>query len=130
MRTIWSRLREWMKPDPLDQFSEADIRRAALDIVYPLPSCDDSFLGGTVDKCNKALSLVDEQRRKFADYQPTLMRREIMKWFDFAEGRILEERKDCQTQKHRIEMDAYNRKRAEEDKRRMAVHDVLRGVKS
>lgn len=103
-----------------------DAHRAALKIVWPLPSCRDSYLGGTVEACDEALEDIAQRRKKFATFEPDWMRVEIMEWLDFAERDARECREDCETRESEKSLQDYRRARDEEDKRAERVLDFVR----
>jgi hypothetical protein len=107
-------------------FSDDDVRRAALDIVYPLPDCADSFWGGTVEKCQACLVRIEEKRKEFAEYEPAWMRDAIMSWLDHAENRAKENLEDCQTGASRKRADEYSKKSNKDRENVRAVHNFLK----
>lgn len=110
---------------PKPRVSRDDIKRAALDIVYPLPDCDKSWFGGTVEKCDAAQARLDQRRREYASFEPAWMRSAIMEWFDHAQRNIREAREDCLTQKSRKGMDEYDQRTKAERER---ANQVLRSI--
>jgi hypothetical protein len=112
--------------DPLANFTQREVHLAALDLVWPLPSANDSFWGGSIAECDRAEDQVEAKRLKYRDYEPIRMRKEIMSWLDYAWGRIQEARSDVETQKHRREMDKYLAKQDAENERKRAVLNTIR----
>jgi len=115
---------------PIDRvpgrMKSSDIRSAALEIVWPLPQCSESWIGGTVEECDRAQMRLDERRREYINFEPPWMRAAIMDWFDFAETKIRKTRKDCLTQKSRKRLDEFGREQAEKSSR---VRDILHSIK-
>lgn len=101
--------------------SNDDVRRAALKIVYPLPDCSKSWIGGTVEKCDQAAQRLAERRKEFGAFEPTWMRDAIIHWLDFAERNIKEAREDCLTQASRKSLDEYRDRTRGEDERALAI---------
>lgn len=107
------------------ELSDDDIRIAALKIAMPLPDCSKSWAGGTVERCDIAMTRVSERRKEFDKFEPEWMRKAILRWFDFAERNIKEAREDCVTQASRKEQEAYQVKnRGQEDR----VQDILKSI--
>lgn len=64
----------------------SDAQMAALRIMGSVPRCQESWIGGTVENCDRALERVKEMRAQYATFEPRWMRKEIMGWLDFAEN--------------------------------------------
>ncbi len=105
--------------------SDDDISRAALKIVMPLPDCSKSWIGGTVERCDDALTEVAKRRQQYATFEPAWMRAAMLHWMDFAEGQIREARKDCETQASRKDQEEYRKRTQDEDRR---ARDVLKSI--
>jgi hypothetical protein len=105
--------------------SDDAVKDAALKIVWPLPDCSESWIGGTVEQCDRAQARLLERRAEFATFEPTWMRKAIMEWLDFAEGQIAEAREDCVTQKSRRDLDDYRARTKAENER---AQQVLRSI--
>lgn len=106
---------------PAAEMSDDDLRRAALKIVYPLPRCSKSWIGGTVEQCDAAASKLAERRKEFRNFEPLWMRGAIMSWFDFSEQQIKEAREDCLTQASRKDLEAYRERERVRQERAQAV---------
>lgn len=105
--------------------SKDDIRRAALNIVYPIPSCSESWMGGTVQQCDDASARVVERRKEFGNFDPPWMREAIMHWFDHADYMINRTREDCVTQKSRKNLEAYSERT---DRERERAAQILKSI--
>jgi hypothetical protein len=105
--------------------SNDDISNAALKIVWPLPSCSKSWIGGTVEQCEFAQKRLIERRKEFETLAPPWMRKAVMHWFDFSQREINEAMEDCRTNKSRRERDEYQKRRSEEQDR---AQQILRSI--
>lgn len=89
----------------------------------------DSFFGGTVEKCNKELEYIDKLRIEYSTYEPKRLRYQIMRWLDYFEREVAKDKRDCETQKTRKEMDEYYAKNKVKDARVSELHEKLRNLK-
>jgi hypothetical protein len=107
-------------------FSHDDWQSVALDYVYgKVLRTYDSFWGGTVEQCDRAIERINNLRAEYKDLQPPKLRKEIMDWLDFYEKRAKDDRADVVSQKHRKQMDAYDLERKERDRRANALRRQL-----
>lgn len=107
------------------EMSKDDISRAALHIVYPLPTCSQSWIGGTVQQCDDALARVAKRRKEFENFDPPWMRAAIIDWFDYAEGDIKKTREDCITQKSKKDQEAFRESWRQERER---TEQILKSI--
>lgn len=112
--------------DSLRNFSDEDLNLAALNIVWPLPQCRDSFWGGSLAQCDEAQAECDALREKYKAYEPIRMRKQIMGWITYAERNIKKDRSDVISQKTRKDMDAYNSRCKKENNKTQEVLDALK----
>ena len=112
--------------DKLSSFSSDDVRRAALDIVWPVVTPMSGYWGNTIDDCDRAQVIVDAKRKKFADYEPPRMRKAIMSWLDFEDRRIAEARADIISGTSVKRMQRYEDRREKEQKGKDAVLQALK----
>ncbi len=81
--------------DPLAKFSDQDIQAAARTIIGDYPTCANSIPEG----CKSALDRIATDRARYANYQPTRLRKAIIGMYDAAE--------DKAKQDHEAEMQRY-----------------------
>jgi hypothetical protein len=82
------RLAFW-RADPLADYSDDELHTAALRMVFP---------GGTnrchsVIACDREAANIAALRAKYADYEPLRMRRQIMRWLDYAQRNVVSDRR-------------------------------------
>ncbi len=115
--------------DALSAFSNDEVQSAALGIIWDAGDrveTDASFWGGTVQRCDETLARLDQLREKYAAYQPPRMRKHIMAWFDYYERKARDNRRDCETQKHRRDHEAYCKKSNAKSARVRDLHAALK----
>lgn len=81
----------------LSSFSDDDWSAAALAILPPLPSCSESWAGGTVEQCVHALERVEQLREQHRQTEPPRLRKEVASWLNYAEKEIAKSLLDCRT---------------------------------
>lgn len=73
--------------DPLTHgYTEAEVRRAALDILSSdgrMPTC--SFLGASQDQYDRCVTAIAKRRERYAQHTSPRMRAALLKWLDYEE---------------------------------------------
>jgi len=113
--------------DPLAGFSPDEIHRAALHMLnHRVPYVSPPYLGGTVQECDDALSVVGSLRQGYGQFKPETMRLQLLGWFDYFEGQLRERRRDCEKHRSENELNTFRQRCATENNRAAQVLDSLR----
>lgn len=114
-------------PDPFAAFTADDWSGVGLDIVYPLGlGTDNSFWGGTVERCDAVLARIGELRATYAQTQPVKMRHAIAKWLDHYARQARENREDIVTLRSLKAHQAYCAREALKEDHARRVRETLR----
>jgi hypothetical protein len=87
--------REYVPPDPLENFSHNDIQFAALSLLQLPYRCDS--IGDTISVCDQYIARLPILREKYKNYKSKKMRNEINNWLSFYSDKYNSQKKDMQS---------------------------------
>ena len=111
--------------DLLSDFSDDEIRMAALKIVGNNFHCSPSWIRSTLSACDDVDADIAKAREKYSVYEPKRILHAIMDWLDYFQHQANEARSDIVSQKSRRELEAYREEMSRESVRVRELMDVL-----